>query len=94
MPSTIEKPGVRDATSKDILDPYNVIILNDDYHTFDEVINQLIKAIRCDVDTAAKIAMEVHTTGEAVCFSGPFERCELVASILEEIGLGTRLEKT
>ena len=93
MPSTVESPDVKDATSKDILDPWNVILLNDDHHTFDEVITQLIKATRCTSRAAGEIAMEVHTTGEAVCYSGPFERCELVASILEEIGLGTKLEK-
>ncbi len=76
-----------------VVEPWNVILLNDDWHTFDEVIGQLMKATGCSADKAAAIAMEAHTSGEAVCFSGPRERCELVASILEEIELGVRLEK-
>jgi ATP-dependent Clp protease adaptor protein ClpS len=70
-----------------------VILLNDDWHTFDEVILQLVKAIKCSPQKASEIALEAHATGEAVCYSGPKERCEHVASILEEIELGVRIER-
>ena len=76
-----------------VMEPWNVVLLNDDYHTFDDVIIQLIKATGCTVEHATKVAWTVHTQGEAVCFSGPKERCEHVASVLERIGLKVRLEK-
>ena len=80
-------------TSKYVMEPWNVILLNDDYHGFDEVIIQLIKATGCTQDQAAKIAWDVHNLGEAVCYSGPKERCEHVAAILEEIKLKVRLDR-
>ncbi|MCL4537536.1 MAG: ATP-dependent Clp protease adaptor ClpS [Nitrospirae bacterium] len=88
------KTSVLDYPSTFVIEPWNVILLNDDWHTFDEVILQLIKAIRCNAQKASEIALEVHNTGEAICYTGPKERCEHVASILEEIDLGVRIERT
>ncbi|MCI0469256.1 MAG: ATP-dependent Clp protease adaptor ClpS [Nitrospirae bacterium] len=87
------RTAVLDYSSTLVIEPWNVILLNDEWHTFDEVIAQLIKAIRCPMQKASEIAWEVHTKGEAVCYTGPMERCELVASILEEIDLGVRIER-
>jgi len=75
-----------------VIEPWNVILLNDDWHTFEEVIIQLMRATSCTAEQGAAIAYEVHTKGEALCFTGSKERCELVASILEEIELKVRLE--
>ncbi|MFC1770082.1 ATP-dependent Clp protease adaptor ClpS [Nitrospirota bacterium] len=80
-------------TTHYVAEPWNVILLNDEWHTFDEVIIQLMRAINCTLEKAEAIAWEVHTKGESLCFTGSKERGELVASILEEIELKTRLEK-
>jgi ATP-dependent Clp protease adapter protein ClpS len=79
-------------TSHVVIEPWLVILLNDEVHTFDDVIIQLIKATGCDPDRAAEIAWEVHSKGQSICFKGSRERSELVASILEEIDLRVRLE--
>lgn len=86
------KPSTLDSTSSLVIEPWNVILLNDDWHTFDEVISQVVKATGCSVEQARAIAWSVHMNGEAVCFTGSRERCELVANVLEEIELGVRLE--
>ncbi len=80
-------------TSAFVIEPWNVILVNDDWHTFDEVIAQLLKATGCSLEQAREITWQVHTEGEAICYSGPRERCEHVASILEEIELRVRLER-
>ncbi|HEB75970.1 MAG TPA: ATP-dependent Clp protease adaptor ClpS [Nitrospirae bacterium] len=80
-------------TASFVIEPWNVILLNDDWHTFDEVIVQLMKATGCSSEQAAETAWLAHTQGEAVCYTGPRERCEHVASVLEEIELGVRLER-
>ncbi len=72
--------------------PSKVILFNDNIHSFEEVINQLIKAINCTNDHAEKIAWEVHTKGKACVYEGEIEKCLKVSSILEEIGLHTQLE--
>ena len=73
-------------------DPAKVILFNDEIHTFDEVIAQLIKATGCNVARAEALAMEVHTNGKAVVFGGELLRCMEVSSILEEIKLMTQIE--
>lgn len=62
--------------------PHSVILFNDNVHSFEEVVLQVIKAVKCSPDQATKIAMEAHSKGEAVAFTGNKERCEHVDSIL------------
>lgn len=76
----------------DLLDAYRVVLFNDDEHTFDEVIIQLIKAIRCSRAKAERHTWEVHTRGKSVVFSGGIGDCIRVSSILEEIGLKTEIQ--
>jgi ATP-dependent Clp protease adapter protein ClpS len=69
-----------------------VILFNDNIHTFDDVISQLIKAIGCSSERAEAYAWEVHTKGKACVFVGEIEKCLKVSGILEEIGLHTQIE--
>jgi ATP-dependent Clp protease adapter protein ClpS len=69
------------------------ILLNDDWHTFGEVASQLMKAVRCSYSEGLAIANVVHHTGSAVVYSGPFERCEAVAMVLEGIALRVKVER-
>ena len=73
-------------------EPAKVILFNDDVHTFDEVIGQLIKATKCTHEKAEALAWEVHTNGKAVVFGGELNKCVEVSSILEEIQLMTQIE--
>jgi ATP-dependent Clp protease adapter protein ClpS len=73
-------------------DPAKVILFNDDIHTFDEVITQIVKATRCSSGQAEALAMEVHTKGRAAVFAGELARCMEVSGILEEIKLMTQIE--
>ena len=70
---------------------YRVFLYNDDQHTFDEVIAQLIKAINCSFEKARAFAFEVHVKGKAMVYSGSIESCIKVSSILEEIALHTQI---
>lgn len=73
-------------------EPYKVVLFNDDYHTFEEVINQLMKAIRCGRAKAEAYTWEVHTKGKAIVFDGEIEECIRVSAILEEINLKTEIQ--
>lgn len=68
-----------------------VVLFNDDWHTFDEVINQLIKATKCSFEKARDYAFEVHVKGKAIVFNGSLNECLKVSSILEEIALQTQI---
>ena len=73
-------------------EPAKVILFNDDVHTFDEVIGQLVKATKCTREKAEALAWEVHNNGRAVVFGGDLNKCVEVSSILEEIQLMTQIE--
>ena len=73
-------------------EPAKVVLFNDDIHTFEEVIGQLIKATGCSSSRAEALAWEVHASGKAIVFTGELRRCIIVSSILEEIQLMTQIE--
>lgn len=69
------------------------ILFNDDFHTFEEVSIQLMKATRCSFNRGMELALEVHRKGRAIVFSGHLERCEAVAMVLGQIALQTAVER-
>lgn len=71
--------------------PFKVVLFNDDWHTFDEVILQLIRAVKCSYEAARDFAFEVHVKGKAIVYNGVLEQCLKVSSILEEIELHTQI---
>ncbi len=89
---THERPEADDDIATTTDRPPRVILFNDNIHTFDEVITQLVKATGCTHDRAESFAMEVHTKGKAAVFEGSVEECIRVTSILDEIGLHTQIE--
>ena len=68
-----------------------VVLFNDDWHTFEEVIVQIIKAISCSFEQARSYAFEAHTNGKAIVFTGTMQDCLRVSSVLEEIALNTQI---
>ena len=73
-------------------EPAKVILFNDEVHTFEEVITQIIKAIRCAREKAEALTWEVHNTGRAIVYTGEMLRCVEVSAVLEEIQLMTHIE--
>ena len=59
--------------------PYNVILLNDDHHTMDFVIEVLCKALGYTVERAYQLMMQAHTSGRTIVWTGPKEVAELKA---------------
>lgn len=90
-----EKPtGITEPEFDEEIDvglPFKVVLYNDDWHTFDEVIEQIIKAINCSMQKARDLTFEVHVKGKAIVFFGPLPECLKVSSVLEEIELHTQI---
>jgi ATP-dependent Clp protease adaptor protein ClpS len=72
--------------------PWLVILFNDDYHAFDEVIAQVQKATGCSAGEAFQITYAAHINGQAVAYVGDKPQCEQVAKVLREIDLRVELE--
>ena len=70
---------------------FKVVLYNDEEHSFDEVIFQLIKAVGCAFNEARSFAFEVHVKGKAIVFTGDLPACLRISSILEEIALHTQI---
>jgi ATP-dependent Clp protease adapter protein ClpS len=73
--------------------PWVVILFNDDYHSFDEVIAQVQKATGCNQAEAFQITYTAHHTGQAVAYVGERPACEQVASILRAIDLRAEIQE-
>jgi ATP-dependent Clp protease adaptor protein ClpS len=69
-----------------------VILYNDEEHTFEEVINQIVRAVGCSLAEAEAMTAEVHLYGKAMVFQGAMAECFRVSSVLEEIALHTQIE--
>lgn len=67
--------------------PWVVILYNDDWHPYDQVVFQVQKATGCSLEKAEWITWAAHTEGRAVAYTGTPEECERVAGILREIRL-------
>ena len=74
--------------------PYVVIVYNDDWHSFEAVENQLVKATGCTHEKAEALAIEIDGRGRAVVFGGEQEECERVANILREIKLQVETDRS
>jgi ATP-dependent Clp protease adaptor protein ClpS len=74
--------------------PYNVIILNDEDHTFDYVIELLCKLFRHPVETAERLTLEVHLRGRAIVMTTHKEHAELKRDQVLAYGPDPRLERS
>lgn len=85
-------PELEEAVEEAVDTPWRVILFDDDIHTFEEVILQLIKATGCSQSQAERHAWTVHTKGKDCVYQGDFFDCFRVQGVLREIGLVTEIE--
>ena len=85
-------PVVEETTDAAVETPWRVILYDDDIHTFEEVIVQLVKATGCTAERAERHAWTVHTRGKDCVYQGEFFECFRVQGVLREIGLVTEIE--
>lgn len=73
----IVRPKAKPRQKTRRLPPYHVILENDDYHTFDFVISVLRKVFGVTEQQAVEFAVEAHTTGRSIVWTGSKELAEL-----------------
>ncbi len=71
--------------------PWRLFLFDDDIHTFDEVIEQLMKATGCSYSHAQETTLKVHQEGKAVVHEGEFLECLKIENVLKEIQLVTEI---
>ena len=91
LPEQVSKE-CEQSSGTDTLDAYRVVLFNDEEHSFDEVIDQIIKATQCSRQKAEQCTWEVHTRGRSIVYFGQMSTCLKVSAILEEIALKTEIQ--
>ncbi len=80
------RPAPERATRPKKQPPYAVIVENDDFHTFEYVIEALCKICGHSLEKAFLLAQEIHTSGRAIVWSGALEVAELKRDQIREFG--------
>ena len=95
----VAEPGVAEpeveavaAEETRVQEPWRVILYDDDIHTFEDVIIQLMKATGCTAEQGYRHAFTVHTQGKDCVYQGEFFECFRVQGVLREIQLVTEIE--
>ena len=77
------------------LDPYAVVLHNDDVNSMDHVVRSLQRSVPgMSRQKAHHVMLEAHNTGRAVVIVCPLELAELVRNRLESCGLTATIEST
>jgi ATP-dependent Clp protease adaptor protein ClpS len=90
MTHTLTPPKVRPRRTSGSRtgDAWRVIVLNDNHNTFEGVAFALAQTIPgVDYDRGMALANKIHTSGQALVWSGHHELAELYHSQLETYGL-------
>jgi ATP-dependent Clp protease adaptor protein ClpS len=81
-------PAKTRETTRESYPNYKIIVLNDDFNTFQHVAECLMKYIPgMDGDRAWELTNQVHHDGQAVVWVGPLEQAELYHTQLTRAGL-------
>ena len=86
MTSTITTPREKKEQKTQRLPPYNVVLLDDDDHSFEYVIVMLKALFGHPSERGYKMAMEVHTTGRVVVATTNLEKAELKRDQIQAFG--------
>lgn len=87
--ATLEKPQQVARTAR----PWNVVLLNDDDHTYEYVIEMLGRIFGHPVEKAFLMAKEVDSTGRVVVDTTTKERAELKRDQIHAYGKDWRLPR-
>jgi len=76
MPGTTLDTDTENTTRDELNKLYHVIILNDEEHSFDYVIEMLQAVFNMGYSTAAAHTLEAHTTGSSIVLTTNLEEAE------------------
>lgn len=96
--TTVEKaksaPKSSASGKTDKLPPYNVVLLDDDHHTYAYVIEMLGKLFGHDPQKAFKMAEEVDMKGRVIVLTTHKEKAELKRDQITAYGADFRMESS
>jgi len=94
-PRTIERirPDLTEVPISRVTGDHIVIVFNNDYNTWDEVIGILQKATGCCLAEAENETWEVHHLGRSLVHHGDRDECQRAAAVIRTIGIKVAVEQ-
>jgi len=87
-------PEIEDDTAEQLQPLYHVILLNDEDHTYDYVVEMLEKIFGMSESTAFSHAVEVDTKGTTILITCELEKAELKRDQIHSYGPDWRLPRS
>ena len=92
----IEEPqieiAVEELVQDELIDKKDLIVYNDDYNTFDHVIDSLVKVCKHEVIQAEQCTWLVHYKGKCQVKRGEYETLEPLCTALLDRGISAEIE--
>jgi ATP-dependent Clp protease adapter protein ClpS len=85
-------PELEDSEATERTGEHLVIVFNNDYNTFDQVIHILQKATGCSLEEAEMETWEIDALGKSIVHHADRQECERVAAIITTIGIRVAVE--
>jgi ATP-dependent Clp protease adaptor protein ClpS len=92
MANTVTQKKVKSKINEILSKPYKLILHNDDYNTFEHVINCLIKVCKHETEQATQCANIIHYNGSCDVKYGDKETISLMKEKLINLGLSATME--
>jgi ATP-dependent Clp protease adaptor protein ClpS len=86
MTGTIARPVEKEVQETEGLPPYNVVLLDDDDHSYEYVILMLKRIFGHPVEKAYEMAQEVDSTGRVIVATTNLEQAELKRDQIQTFG--------
>ena len=86
MTDTITRPREKGGQKTQGLPPYNVVLLDDDEHSFEYVIHMLKTLFGHPLEKGYQMALEVDATGRVVVATTNLEKAELKRDQIQAFG--------
>ena len=91
MAGTTLDTDLENSTKDELSKLYHVIILNDEEHTFDYVIEMLEAVFGMPYPTALAHTTEAHSTGSSICLTTNLEEAEKKRDLVHAYGPDWRM---
>ncbi len=77
---------------EELLDLRDLVVINDDYNTFDHVINTLIRVCKHTNEQAEQCTLIIHYKGKCAVKKGTLEELKPLLDAIHDAGIGAEIQ--
>ncbi|MEM9674368.1 MAG: ATP-dependent Clp protease adaptor ClpS [Cyclobacteriaceae bacterium] len=83
---------IETAVQEELLELRDLVVINDDYNTFDHVINTLIRVCKHTPEQAEQCTLIIHYKGKCAVKKGTFEELKPMLDAIHDVGIGAEIQ--